>query len=73
MVVGYGVAVPEGHLPVFSVDTLDEARKLIVMACPTNQYGEYYARELAQEQTLDNLQAFSDRLHRAYAFMRKQK
>lgn len=35
---------------------------LIIMACPRDQEGEHYARELAQEQTLENLVAFSDKL-----------
>lgn len=53
---------PEGRLPVFGVQTEKEAEMLIVMACPRDTTGEFYARELAQEQTLENLVAFSDRL-----------
>jgi hypothetical protein len=63
VVVGYGVTVPEGSLPVFSVDTEDEARKLMVTACSYEpRTEEYVARELLQEQTLDNLALFSQRL-----------
>lgn len=45
-------AVPKGTLPVFSVGDEEEARALIVAACPTNTAGQYIARELAEEQTL---------------------
>lgn len=69
----YGRSVQKGFLPVFSVDTEEEAKRLIVMACPTDATGTYYARELAQEQTLENLQAFSDKLARCYEFMQKRK
>lgn len=59
---GYGRVTPDGRLPVFSVDTEEEAKMLIVMACPRDAVGNHYARELAEEQTLENLAAFSDRL-----------
>lgn len=62
MVVGYGVSVPSGSLPVFSVDTEEEAKLLVVSACPFEPGVGYYARELADDQTLENLQAFSVRL-----------
>jgi len=62
--VAFGRKVPEGYLPVFSVNTPKEARDLIVAACPMDLQGNYYARELAGEgnQTLENLQRFSDKL-----------
>lgn len=71
MVVGYGVSVPEGSLPVFSVDTEEEARLLLATACETNLAGEYVARELATEQTIDNLFAFSDRLADTWARLKE--
>lgn len=55
----------------FSVNTEEEARKLIVLCCPTNYAGEYIARELVAEQTLDNLRAFSDRLARGWEVMQR--
>ena len=65
---GYGRGpVPDGTLPVYSVGSMQEAELLLTMACQTNLDGEFVARELAQEQTLANLQAFSDRLHRVHA------
>ncbi len=67
------MTVPSGHLPVFSVDTEKEAKDLIVLACETNGRGEYVARELVMEQTLDNLERFSDRLAKAWAFMQARK
>ena len=62
MVVGFGTVVPDGHLPVFSTDTEEQARRLLIAACGTNIKREFIAKELAQEQTLVNLQAFSERL-----------
>lgn len=63
---GFSLKLPDGFLPVFSVDTEEQAKRLIVMTCPTDIEGNYYSRELAQEQTLANLQAFSDKLARAW-------
>ena len=40
----------------------NRAKSLIVASCGTNLEGEYIARELAQEQTIDNLHAFGERL-----------
>ncbi len=51
-----------GFLPVYSVDTEEQAKALIVAACPTNIQGDYVAPELSQSQTLDNLKRFGDRL-----------
>lgn len=45
---------------------MEEAQRLIVMTCPTDMAGQHYARELAEDQTLENLGKFSDRLERAY-------
>lgn len=58
------MTVPSGSLPVFSCDTEAEAEKLLTLACPRNHNGEYFARELAAEQTQENLAAFSLRLQK---------
>lgn len=50
----------------FSVADEKEAEDLIVLTCPTNARGEYIAPELAREQTLENLDAFGDRLRKAH-------
>lgn len=63
---GYGVSVPKGALPVFSVDTEEEAERLLQLTCPTNVKHAYLAPELVREQTLDNLYAFAKRLKRGY-------
>jgi hypothetical protein len=47
---------------VYSVDTEEEAQSLLIAACPRNRHGEYVAPELVEEQTLENLEAFGDRL-----------
>ena len=73
MVVGYGVTVPASSLPVYSVDTEEEARNLITLACQTNYAGQYIARELVAEQTLENLVAFGERLARTHEILRKNK
>ena len=59
---GFGRSLPKGRLPVYSFGDEAEARLLLAMACPMNTQGEYAAVELAREQTLANLQRFSDRL-----------
>jgi hypothetical protein len=51
---------------VFSVDTEDEARRLVVMTCKRDLEGNLFAPELAQDQTLENLEAFSARLALAH-------
>ena len=75
MVVGWGPAgtAPEGHLPVFSVETEEEAELLVVLACETNLNGEYVARELAHEQTFPNLEEFSTRLDRTFDIMKEKR
>lgn len=53
------------------MDTEEEARQLIVMTCPlATDGGGYYARELAEEQTLERLHQFSERLNKAYKLMK---
>ena len=46
----------------FSTDTEKQARRLLVAACETNVNGEFIAKELATDQTVENLIAFGDRL-----------
>ena len=65
--------IPEGRLPVFSTDTVQEAKDLITLCCPLDAEGNYYARELVEEQTLDNLQKFSDRLQAGWEHMQRMK
>jgi len=67
--VDFGSKVPRGRLPVFSVADEAEARRLLVLACPKTDDGQFYAPELADEQTLENLDRFSDRLDRAHAVL----
>ena len=72
---GFGRKLPKGTLPVFSTNTEQEAHSLIVMCCPMDLDGHYYARELAGEgqQTLENLQKFSDRLAAAWQRLKRAK
>ena len=51
----------------FSVRDANEAEALISLACPLNMNGEYVAPELLQQQSLENLQAFHDRLQSLYS------
>lgn len=53
----------------FSVNTEEDAEQLISLCCPRDAAGNYYARELAVEQTLENLELFSDKLARGYALL----
>lgn len=63
----YGRTVENGFLPCYSVDTEDEARRLLTFACGTNYNGEFVAKELLHEQSAENLKAFGDRLHQMWA------
>lgn len=55
----------------YAVADEKEAKDLIVMSCSTNQAGEYIADELAREQSLDNLERFSERLNRMHDVLKK--
>jgi len=68
--VRYGRTIEKGFLPVYSVDTEEEARSLLVAACQTNHNNEFIARELSQEQTMQNLFAFSDRLEKIHGMIK---
>jgi hypothetical protein len=59
-------------LPVFSVRTEQEARDLLLAACDTNLKGEFVARELVEEQTLENLERFSDRLEQIWGMIQQR-
>ena len=54
--------MPSGFLPVYSVDTEEEAKKLLVATCERNLDNRFVARELVEDQSLDNLFAFGKRL-----------
>lgn len=58
--------VPDGSLPVFSVDQESEAKLLRAMTCKMDTPGVYYAPELADAQTIENLLAFGDRVATAH-------
>lgn len=63
----FGPKCPPGFLPIFSVNTEEEAKALLVLACPMTDDGRaYFAPELRMEQTLPNLYAFGDRLRDVY-------
>ncbi len=49
-------------MPVYSVDTEQEARDLLVLTCQRNMNNEFIASELVEDQTIDNLFAFGRRL-----------
>ncbi len=78
VVVSYGRSCPEGHLPVYSVDTEREAEELIDRYCELvwiDSLGTtgYIAQELEREQTLENLYAFGHRLDAAYREMKEER
>ena len=59
-------------LPVFSVGSEEEAKMLLTMTCPRNYDNEFVAPELAEEQSIKNLNAFGDRLRAAHAKLSKE-
>ena len=63
---GYGRTTPRGCLAVYAVGTEEEAKALVVLTCKMAEAGVYYAPELAEAQTLENLETFSARLDKAH-------
>ena len=55
-----------------SVDTEEEAKLLLTIACETNLSGDYIARELAHVQDFDNLAAFAARLQKTDAMIKER-
>ena len=80
MTVTYGRTCPPGHLPIFSVDTEEEARSLLILTCSRNHASEFIARELVNddgsipenEERLERFYGFGDRLRAAYAHMKRR-
>jgi len=72
VVVRFGPKCEDGFLPVYSVADEEEAKALLTLACSTNMHGEYIAKHLAVEQTLENLEAFSTYLDRVHAFLKQR-
>lgn len=68
----FGTKCQRGFLPIYSVDTQEEAVALLTLTCPTNLAGEFVARELVHEQTLENLEAFGERLEKAHLALRER-
>jgi len=58
---------------VYSVNTEEEAKALLTVACQTNINGEFLARELISDQTIENLWAFGDRLEKVDEMMKKRR
>lgn len=50
----------------FTTNTLEASKMLVELACGTNIKGDYIANELAEEQNMENLKMFSDRLNQIY-------
>ena len=65
----FGRTVPKGFLPVYSVDTEEQAEQLLTAACQTNIDGDFVAEELARDQKVETLVGFSDKLHSVYGIM----
>lgn len=67
-----GTTCPEGFLPVYSVDTEEEAKTLVILTTSIGPDGEYYAMNLAAAQTLEELEAFAQQVDRAHEFLKEQ-
>ncbi len=57
----------------FTVNNEEEAKLLVNLACPKNYDNQHFAPELAEEQTLENLYAFGDRLNDIYQKILKRR
>jgi len=76
--VAVGRTVPKGFLPVYSVDTIAEAKHLVRAVCKLGYDGKYYSEALAVaretearthaeiDRQLDSLDVFSDQLDNAH-------
>lgn len=67
----FGRSLPHGRLAVFSVSTEEEAQKLITLSCAQNLQGDYVARELVEDQSMENLQLFSNKFARAHEILKQ--
>jgi hypothetical protein len=68
-----GQVCPRGFLPVYSTDTEEEARRLVVMCCSLGAGGRYYANEvmgLDGDARIEGFNAFGRRLAEAHARLR---
>lgn len=57
----------------YSVETEEEAKKLVGLVCPRGLGGDYVAPDLVEDQTLENLAKFSHRLDRGYKLMKEKR
>ena len=81
MQVQFGTVCPDGFLPVFSVDTEEEAQSLLVACCQRGHDGEFYATETLpfagseadQEERLEAFYAFGERLRLVYEKIKARK
>lgn len=55
----------------FAVADDEEAKALVILVGNRGGDGELYARELVEDQTLENLEAFSERCDRAHDYIVK--
>ena len=62
----YGRAVPDGYLPVFSVGSVEEAKRLLTLACPLNYENDFVAPELAETQDFKHIERFAARLEKVH-------
>lgn len=70
----FGLKLPKGMLPVYSVGDEEEARELLDATCPKNgnRPDEWVSPELSREQTLERLDSFGDRLDRQHRRMKRK-
>lgn len=79
-----GRRVPRGFIPVYSVDTEEEARDLIVLTCSSDGHGGYFNADLAaarekpattiaeMDAQLASLDVFSNRLDAMHDVLKKR-
>jgi len=75
-VVKIGAVCPQGFLPVYSTDTKEEAKQIVVLACPTNYDGDYVAPEVAGttgDERISQFVAFGKRLEQIHKMIMEKK
>lgn len=65
VILGYGAVIPNGSIPIFSVDSEEEAYRLLMLTCPTGFSHERVATELIQE----NLGVVEQRLKQGHVML----
>lgn len=69
VIVGFGIDIPKGSIPIFSVDSEEEAYRLLMMTCPMSLSHERIATDLMH----GNLSSIEQHLKNGHVMLHGQK